>query len=116
MGSIEVFDYVQRKWVPYIPPPDNAERIYQEIKADIDKHNKQNSYLTDREPVQKREDWVPQPKPKVVQVTAISQAYERAKSEQKRLQQQHGAQTRVPADSDKKKPWSSVHRYDSQLK
>ena len=37
MGSIEVFDYQQMKWVPYVPPPDKAEQYYTQIRDAIGK-------------------------------------------------------------------------------
>ena len=40
MGSVEVYDYQQMKWVPYIPSPGSADRYYQNMIAEIEEKSK----------------------------------------------------------------------------
>ena len=88
MGSIEVFDYKQMKWVPYLPPPDQAERYYQRLVASLDTQSHPSTVATK---LKETEDKLKEAEnklkrleerePIVKQVTPVSQAIERAKSE-----------------------------------
>ena len=88
MGSIEVYDYKQMKWVPYVPHPDQAERYYQRLVASLDTQSYPSTIATKlqdtEEKLKEAENKLKrleEREPIVKQVTPVSQAIERAKSE-----------------------------------
>ena len=91
MGSIEVYDYQQMKWVPYVPSPDSAERYYQRLKDSVDAQTPNStmaSQLRDtKEKLKETEDKLKRMEdrmPEVKQVTDVAEAIERAQSDMKR--------------------------------
>ena len=90
MGSIEVYDYEQMKWVPYVSTPEDAERYYQRLKARIDRQTyDQESRLSKQlkdteEKLKEAEEKLRERTPIVKQITPVAQAIEIAESEVKR--------------------------------
>ena len=119
MGSIEVYDYKQQKWVPHISRPGDAERHYQRMKERIDRQNHLRDpiegmakQLKDTEDelkkVEEKIKVMEQQRPQVTQVTPVAQAMEIAKS-----QLAHGettSQKTYTTNSTKKPPtdWSMI--------
>ena len=94
MGSIEVYDYQQMKWVPYIPKPGSADRYYKRIRDSIEDQwqgsedsitARQLRDTTDR--LRAAEDKLKQMDertPEVKQVTDVAEAIARAEDDMKR--------------------------------
>ena len=113
MGSIEVYDYKQMKWVPYVPHPDQAERYYQRLVASLDTQSHPSTIATklkdtedklkEAEHKLKRRE---EKQPEVKQVTQVAEAIERARSEQKRDRKKISitqTSTHTPSEKNKKK-------------
>ena len=98
MGSIEVFDCQQGKWVPYVSTPEDVERYYQQMLAEINGKKKPGvlesklRHMEDqlKETQQKLEAAETELKQgrtlTVKQVTPVAQAIEIAKAEVAREQ------------------------------
>ena len=93
MGSIEVYDYQQMKWVPYIPQPDKADRYYKHTTDKIEKEWQKSDSLTAqqlRETTEKLRAAEEQLKrmdertPEVKQVTDVAEAIKRAEDDVRR--------------------------------
>ena len=84
MGSIEVFDYQQMKWVPYKPNSYQTNQS-QSNQANERKEEAMTQELKDtKQKLQEAEDKLKrlnERPPKVKQVTPVAEALERAKSE-----------------------------------
>ena len=111
MGSVEIYDYKQMKWVPYVPPPDQAERYYRRLVASLETESHSSTIATklkDTEDklkeaehkLKQREEKTPE----VKQVTQVAEAIERAQSELKRDRKKGSCiQKSDPIPSNKKK-------------
>ena len=98
MGSIEVFDYQQMKWVPYVPQPDKADRYYEHARQSIEKSwqgtnsrmAQQLKEATDNlRAAEEKLKRMNERTPKVKLVTPVAQAIEMAKSEIKMAERQN---------------------------
>jgi len=91
MGSIEVYDYQQMKWVPYVPSPDNADRYYKRLRDSIEDQSSDSTMArqlrdtTDKlREAEEKLKHMDERAPEVKQVTDVAEAIERAQSELKR--------------------------------
>jgi predicted nucleotide-binding protein (sugar kinase/HSP70/actin superfamily) len=90
MGSVEVYDYQQMKWVPYVSTPEDADIYYQRMRDRIDPHVRSTISKTLRDTEDKLKETENKLKrmeertPAVNQVTDVAGAIERAQSEVKR--------------------------------
>ena len=91
MGSIEVYDYKQQKWVPYVSTPEDAERFFQKMEARRLAKNPQ--YMTKKlrdmeeklidteKKLAEAEAKLKEKTPRVTQVTPVAQAIEMAQAQ-----------------------------------
>ena len=89
MGSIEVFDFKQKKWVPYVPDYDKWKQHFHDIQEGYAKPDHMGRYLvgSGKHLRSKKENTnASQQPPQVKFVTPIAQALEIAKSELRREQ------------------------------
>ena len=92
MGSVEVYDYQQMKWVPYVSTPEDVDKYYQRMRDRIDLkthgHSAMAKTLRDTEEKLKETEnklkRMEERTPEVNQVTDVAGAIERAQSEVKR--------------------------------
>lgn len=97
MGSIEVFDYNQMKWVPHIPK-------YIQASHKVDKPDlTENEHLrTKLKEAESKIQWLKERPPVVKQVTDVAEAIERAQSEVNR-ERKNGKVKPKPKQQRKKK-------------
>ena len=98
MGSIEVYDYQQMKWVPYLAPPDQSERYYQRLQTQNEQTPEPGYVMrklqdTEKElkaTIRKLDEAEAKLKrgPTVKLVTPVAQSIEMAKSEVKHAEKQ----------------------------
>ena len=115
MGSIEVYDYKQMKWVPYVPDPDSADRYYQKMKAKIEEKSNpgyvmkklQDTEEKLRDTERKLDEAEAKLKrgPTVKLVTPVAQGIEMVKSEVKRVKKQN---EKVEENSDPITDWTKL--------
>ena len=122
MGSIEVFDCQQGKWVPYISTPEEVDRYYQAMLAQNEGKKKPGvlesklRHMEDqlKETQQKLNHAENQLKhsPQVTQVTPVAQAIEMAESQLRRERKKgkgtKGCKKGLPKDSQRisySSPW-----------
>ena len=103
MGSIEVYDYQQMKWVPHVPKSNAADRNYEgrNEKDASEMHGRDSTLVRQlRETegkLKEAEDKlmrIEERAPKVKQVTDVAEAIERAQSEVKRERKKERTQQR----------------------
>ena len=87
MGSIEVFDYQQMKWVPYIPGSPKTNQYQNNSGTMAQQLRDTQQKLKEAEDKLKRLNERP---PTVKQITQVAGAIERAKSEEMRRQKRMG--------------------------
>ena len=122
MGSVEIYDYKQMKWVPYVPPPDQAERYYRRLVASLETESHSSTIATklkdtedklkEAEHKLKQRD---EKTPKVKQVTQVAEAIERAKSELKR-DRKKGSFTSTDTPSKKKKKGVAIPKRSRNIR
>ncbi len=81
MGSIEVFDFKNRKWVPYIPDFEKWNQHFIDIHEGRVKPDYKGRYIVGSGNIRKREATMSPGKVQVKLVTPVAQALEMAKSE-----------------------------------
>ena len=87
MGSIEVYDYQQQKWVPYVPDPDAWYQHFKDVRDGYVQPDHKGRYIVGsgrkhRKLAETKEEQ--QERPVVNMVSPVAQAVEIAKSEVKR--------------------------------
>ena len=106
MGSIEVFDFKQKKWVPYVPDYDKWKQHFHDIQEGYAKPDHMGRYLvgSGKHLRSKKENTnASQQPPQVKFVTPIAQALEIAKSELRREQSTDQRKNEAPRAGKKKK-------------
>lgn len=84
MGSIEIFDSKQMKWVPYVPDYDKWKQHFQDIQNGYVKPDHLGRYIVGSGRKYRPKTEVKVQQPQVKFVTPIAQALEIAKSELQR--------------------------------
>ena len=122
MGSVEIYDYKQMKWVPYVPPPDQAERYYRRLVASLETESHSSTIATklkdtedklkEAEHKLKQRDEKP---PEVKQVTQVAEAIDRAQSELKR-DRKKGSFTSTDTPSKKKKKGVAIPKRSRNIR
>ena len=93
MGSIEVYDYKQQKWVPYVPDPEKWYQHFKDLRDGYVKPDYKGRYIVGSgAQYRKLKEMEKQQQPVVKLVTPVAQATEIARSEVKRKKEEteHG--------------------------
>ena len=95
MGSIEVYDYKQQKWVPYVPDPEKWYQHFKDLRDGYVKPDYKGRYIVGSgAPYRKLKEMEKQQQQEQQQVevnlvTPVAQATEIARSEVERMQKEH---------------------------
>ena len=87
MGSIEVYDYQQQKWVPYVPDPEAWYQHFKDVRDGYAQPDHKGRYIVGSGKKHRKlaESKVEQPERPIVNIVSpVAQAVEIAKSEVKR--------------------------------
>ena len=88
MGTREVYDYQQQKWVPYVSDPDKWYQHLLDVRGGYAERDSQGRYVMGSgQKYRELKEMKQKEKPVVNLVTPVAQALERAKSEPKRKQE-----------------------------
>ena len=113
MGSIEVYDYNQQKWIPHVPDP---EKLYQHFKDMRDGYvvpDHRGRYRIGSGAINRRlAEEAEKQRPIVNMVTPVAQAVEMAKSEVDREKQRVSGKKRKRTEPPRKR---KRHMHDSEL-
>ena len=107
MGSIEVYDAKQEKWVPFVPDYDEWYQHFKDLRDGYVQPDhmgryvvgtgKRNRQLKEMEAKQKEIEMLEKQRPVVIQVTPVAQAIEIAKSQLARERKKGGGIKRKKA-------------------
>lgn len=100
MGSVEVYDYKQQKWVPYVPDYDKWYEHFKDLRDGYVQPDHMGRYVVgsgarNRQFREEKENNVQRPVVKLV--TPVAQATEMAQSEVDRERKKEGGQKRKKA-------------------
>ena len=115
MGSIEVYDYKQQKWVPYVPDPEKWYQHFKDLRDGYVRPDHKGRYIVGSGAINrklKELEKQQQQQPQVNLVTPVAQATEIARSEVKRKKEE----TELGKKSGKKRKNSSAPLFKSPKK
>ena len=108
MGSIEVYDIKQEKWVPYVPDNDEWYQYFKDLRSRVQPDHmgryvvgsgKKYRKIKEMEARGKEIEMREQQRPILKQITPVAQAIEIAKSEIERDSKKEGGSKRKKAKS-----------------
>lgn len=109
MGSIEVYDHKQQKWVPYIPDPDKWYQHFKDLRDGYVRPDHRGRYIVGSGNHLRKMVEMKQQPPQVTLVTPVAQAVEIAKSEVERMNAEEG-EIRKKGPQKRKKLTVSVYK------
>ena len=95
MGSIEVYDYKQQKWVPYVPDPEKWYQHFKDLRDGYVKPDHKGRYIVGSGAINRKLKELEKQQPQVNLVTPVAQATEIARSEVERMQKEHSYKSRA---------------------
>ena len=87
MGSLELYDHVQQKWVPYVPDPERMYQHFKDIRDGYARPDHLGRYFVGTGERNRKLKEMEQQRPVVKMVSPVAQANEIAQSEVNREKQ-----------------------------
>ena len=101
MGSIEVYDVEQQKWVPYVPDPERMYQHFKDIRDGYARPDHLGRYIVGSGRFNRKLDEMNKQTPTVNLVSPIAQAIEIARSE---VERERNTKKRKPYERPKNYP------------